>query len=405
VVPVVTEIPTYGTASYAVKITAPLGTTTVALSAGVRPFDPSVQKAFSQSVVNPAPGAPVTVVLNVQTTNAPEDTYSLDILGVGSDVGYAGTQAILVVKGQPVTPIPVPPPLPVLPPPTGISIVETLVPDSVLSQLGTISGTWSDINSTVTAPNDNTSVLYSFGPAPLLSMAAVNYGMTDPVTDAIWTMLILRVRMQEVYDVQSPVFSFQPYIEGLPVGSPKTFSVTDGLSPVLQDFAWTWTGEWTTEQIRGMVVQVACYTTAGQTQLNAIKVTEIDALVSGNIINPLPFTVPVRLEPDQVLDASGPVWGYSTDSLLDAINVDIDCTDDSNFATVNIPALATSEQAFGFAAPPIQAAWYNITVRVRATYVSGGVTGIQANLIIGQETIHGEMTDFCQCGLVQLRRQ
>jgi hypothetical protein len=392
VVPVVTEIPTYGIASYAVKVTAPLGTTTVALSAGVRPFDGSIQKAFSSSVVQPAPGAPVTVVLSVQTANTPEDTYSIDILGVGSDVGYAGTQAILVVKGQPVTPIPVPPPLPVLPPPTGTSVVETLVPDSVLSQLGTISGTWSDINSSVTSPNDDTSVLYSFGPPPLLSMAAVNYGMTDPITDAIWTILILRVRMREVYDVQSPVFSFQPYIDGLPVGSPKTFSVVDGLSTVIQDFAWTWTGEWTTEQIRGLVVQVACYTTAGQTQLNAIKVTEIDALVSGNIINPLPYTVPVRLEPDQVLDSSGPVWGYSADSLLDAINADIDCTDDSYFATINLPPLATSEQAFGFATPPIQASWYNINVRVRAAYVSGGVSGIQANLTIGQKTVLGPLT-------------
>jgi hypothetical protein len=396
VIPVVSEIPTYGTASYAVKVTAPLGTTTVGLSASIRPFDGSIQKAFSQSTVQPAPGTPVTVTLTVQTTNTPEDTYSIDILGMSGDTGYAGAQAILVVKGQPVTPIPVPPPLPVLPPPTGTSVVETLVPDNVLSQLGTISGTWSDINSTVTSPNDNTFVLFSFGPPPLLSMAAVNYSMTDPITDAIWTILVLRVRMQEVYDVQSPVFSFQPYIDGLPIGSPKTFSVADGLSTVLQDFAWTWIGEWTTEQIRGLVVQVACYTTAGQTQLNAIKVTEIDALVSGNIVNPLPVTVPVRLEPDQVLDSSGPVWGYSTDSLLDAINIDIDCTDDGTFATINLPPSATSEQAFGFADPPIQASWYNITVRVRATYVSGGVTGLQANLTIGSITVSGPLSVLAQ---------
>jgi hypothetical protein len=399
VLPVVAEIPTYGTASYAVTVTAPIGTTTVALSAGIRPFDDvggaTIQKAFSQSVVQPAPGAPVKVTLTVQTTNTREDSYSIDILGVGSDVGYAGTQAILVVKGAPVTPIPVPPPLPVLPPPAGTSVVETLVPDSVLSQLGTISGTWSDINSTITSPNDQTYVMYSFGPPPLLSMAAVNYGMTDPVTDAIWTMLILRVRMQEVYDVQSPVFSFQPYIDGLPVGSPKTFSVVDGLSTVLQNFAWTWEGEWTTEQIRGLVVQVACYTTAGQTQLNAIKVTEIDALVSGNIVNPLPVTVPVRLEPDQVLSSVPPLWGFSTDTLLDAINVDIDCTDDSNYATIILDPAGSgtdiSQQEFGFTDPPIQAVWNNITVRVRARYVTGGVAGLEADLNLGTMTIKGPM--------------
>ena len=399
VIPVVSEIPTYGTASYGVKVTAPLGTTTVGLSSSVRPFDDTggatIQKAFSQSAVQPAPGRPVTVTLTVQTTNTREDSYSIDILGMGSDGGYAGTQAVLVVKGQPVTPIPVPPPLPVLPPPTGVGATATLVPDSVLSQMGTLSGTWSDINSGVDKPNDQTFVLYSFGPPPLLSMAAVNYGMTDPTVDATWTLIVLRVRMQEMYDVQAPVLSIQPYVDGLPIGQPKTFSIVDGLSTTLNNFAWTWEGEWTTEQMRGLVVQVAAYTTAGQTQLNAIKVTEIDALVYGTIVNPLPATVPVRLEPDETLAAVPPLWAYSTDTLLDAINVDIDCTDDSNYATINLGPVGSgtdvSQQEFGFADPPIQAGWSTITVRVRARYAGGGVPGLEADLNISGLTIKGPL--------------
>ena len=221
-------------------------------------------------------------------------------------------------------------------------------------------------------------------------MAAVNYGMTDPVADALWTLIVLRVRMREVYDVQAPVFSIQPYLNGLPVGSPKTFSIVDGLSTTLNNFPWTWEGEWTTEQMRGLVVQVAAYTTTGQTQLNAIQVTEIDALVYGTIVNPLPTTVPVRLEPDQVLDSSGPLWN-PTDNLLDFINVDIDCTDDSAFATITLPPLALSEQEFGFSDPPIQATWSNITVRVRARYVSGGVSGLEADLNIGPMTVKGPL--------------
>ena len=151
VVPVVSEIPTYGTSSYAVKVTAPLGTATVSLSASVRPFDDpqntgnsTIQKAFSQSVVQPAPGKSVTVTLTVQTTNTTEQTYSIDILGMGSDGGYAGTQAILVIKGQPVAPIPIPPPLPVLPPPTGVGTTARFgsgqCPESGRDNLGNLVG-------------------------------------------------------------------------------------------------------------------------------------------------------------------------------------------------------------------------------------------------------------------------
>jgi hypothetical protein len=391
VFPGAAEIPIYGIATFAVKITALLGTTTVSLSTGIRPFSSFIQRVFAASVVQPSPGNPVSVILQVQTQNAPEGTYSLDILGIGSDGGYAGIQAVLVVNGIVSAPSPGAPPLPVLPPPPYPGVVETLVPDAILSRIGTISGTWSDINSTLDNHDDSSYVQLMFGPPPLSGIAAANYEMTDPVADAIWTILVLRARMSVLRDVQYPTFSFQPYIDNLPVGDPKIFGVQDGLSTVIQNFAWTWVGQWTTNQIRGLVAQVSAYTTGGQAQLNGITLTEFDVLVAGSLRNPLPTSIPIHLIPDTVLDHSGGVWGFSTLSLIEAINSDIDAAADNNYATILLNSGELSQQRLGFSDPPIQATWYNLTVRVRAQ-VTGGVTGIKMDLTIAGTTVEGSVS-------------
>jgi hypothetical protein len=122
--------------------------------------------------------------------------------------------------------------------------------------------------------------------------------------------------------------------------------------------------------------------------LAGIILTELDAVVSGNLRHPLPTAVPVWLAPEVSLLSSGNAWTFSTPDLISAVDQDVDCFDDTEYATIDLSAGGISAQSFGFAPSPIYGTWSAISLRTRAA-VTGGSTQIALDFTIGGATYQG----------------
>jgi hypothetical protein len=407
--PAVVRCPTSGTTTSNVKITAPLGVTVVTLSATIRPTTSNITATFDNTVTLPSPGKPVTVALRVDASQAEEDTYSVDILAVGADGGRVRTQVAVVVSGPPEFPVPQVPPLPPVTSPNTQTVVEVLVPSSNIRQIGTISGDWSSINNTITSPNDTDFVLFSFGPPPLTELGAIDFGMTDPISDSTWKLIVLRARLARERAVQTPTFTFQPIIDGSALEPVKLITAEGGLSTNPQNFAFTWEGAWTTNQLRSLMVQVAAYTTGEQRELNGIKILELDALIAGELRRPLPRRVPIQIDINEVVatDAkplsNSATWVYQPTGDERDVKEDVDCSDDTSYATVVLDGSEESLVRFSLEDPPIRGSWAVITARVRAKYVSGGLPGVQATLYIANQIVAGNLVSLTEGQWVNYR--
>lgn len=384
-VPEVQTIPTTGTTTFTLKALAPLGTTTVSYSAEVRDDPGDITVTVSPGFHLLPAGLEKTVVVRVSTLTTTEDTYAVDVVGLGADGYYNCVTGTLLVQGPPDEVPILAPPAPPSPPITTQTVVETLVPNSVIRSVGSPTGSYENVDNGVDSPSDDEFMIFTFGPPPLVGVVAVEFGMTDPIASATYTVVTLRARLALTRDVQDPTISLQPVIEGTPVGDPHLISREDGLNTEPQNFAFSWEGSWSLGQLRSLVVQASGYTAGGQNELVGINVYEIDALVAGELLKPLPQVSPFRLWPTEILATAGVAFVYSDSGsqygYLD-VDDDPDCPVDTDYATVSLGPSEYAEVTYKLSDVPVSCQWSVLQGRVRLQQLTGDPLTASVNMTL-----------------------